>query len=145
MAFLGFWRSASLRSAIFLLNWSPAQRCQRSTTPPVEAFFWEPTTGTIGLMSEGPLPSRPEPICRSNSPRNLRLEPLSDRWVLNLFCPSRNLSELAGFKPHNHSSLHMQMAGRNTWCHPTRERGLEQCFPALKYVTCLQSLPWPKS
>ena len=45
----------------------------------------------------------------------------------------------------NHSSLHMQMAGRNTWCHPTRERGLEQCFPALKYVTCLQSLPWPKS
>jgi hypothetical protein len=24
MAFLGFWRSASLRSDIFLLNWSPA-------------------------------------------------------------------------------------------------------------------------
>jgi len=68
MAFLGFWRSASLRSDIFLLNWSPAQRCQRSTTPPVEAFFWEPTTGAIVLVSEGPLPSRPEPICRSNTP-----------------------------------------------------------------------------
>jgi ParB/RepB/Spo0J family partition protein len=68
IAFLGFWRSASLRSAIFLLNWSPAQRCQRSTTQPVEAFFWEPTTGAIVLMSEGPLPARPEPICRSNTP-----------------------------------------------------------------------------
>ena len=68
MAFLGFCQTASLRSAIVLLNWSPAQRCQRSTTPPVEAFFWEPTTGTIVLISEGPLPSRPEPICRSNSP-----------------------------------------------------------------------------
>jgi hypothetical protein len=68
MAFLGFWQTASLRSAIVLLNWSPAQRCQRSTNPPVEAFFWEPTTGTIVLISEGPLPSRPEPICRSNTP-----------------------------------------------------------------------------
>ena len=68
MACLGFWRSASLRSAIFLLNWSPAQRCHRSTTPPVEAFSWEPTTGAIELMSEGPLPSRPESICRSNTP-----------------------------------------------------------------------------
>ena len=68
MAFLGFWQTASLRSAIVLLNWSPAQRCQRSTNPPVEAFFWELTTGTIVLISEGPLPSRPEPICRSNTP-----------------------------------------------------------------------------
>ena len=29
---------------------------------------------------------------------------------------SGNFSELAGFQVHNHSSLHMQMAGRNTWC-----------------------------
>jgi hypothetical protein len=50
MAFLGFWQTASLRTAIVLLNWSPAQRCQRSTNPPVEAFFWEPTTGTIMLI-----------------------------------------------------------------------------------------------
>ena len=68
MAFLGFWQTASLRSAIVLLNWSPAQRCQRSTTPPVEAFFWEPTTGTIVLISEGPLPSRPGPNLRRNTP-----------------------------------------------------------------------------
>ncbi len=97
------------------------------------------------LMSEGPLPSLPGANLPKQYPQNLRLEPLSDRWVLILFCPSRNFTEPAGFQAHNHSSLHTQMAGRNIWCHPIRERGLEQCFPALKYVTCLQSLPWPKS
>src|ERR1017187_9987920 len=124
---------------------SAARRCQRSRTPPVEAFFWQRTTGTIVLMAGGRSPSRPEPVSRPQYPRNLRLEPRSDRWLLIIFRPPRNLLERAGFKVHNHSSLHMQMAGRNTWCHPTRERGLEQCFPALKYVTCLQSLRWPKS
>jgi hypothetical protein len=41
--------------------------------------------------------------------------------------------------------LALQMAGRHTWGHRTPERSLELCSPALKYVTCLQSLPWPKS
>jgi len=89
--------------------------------------------------------SLPEPVCRARSPRTSVWSGFQVEALLLLFYRSRNLSELAGFKAHNHSSLHMQMAGRNTWCHPTRERGLEQCFPALKYVTCLQSLPWPKS
>jgi hypothetical protein len=68
MAFLGFWQTPSLCSAIVLLNWILAQRCQRSTNPPVEAFFWEPTTGTIVLIPEGPLPSRPEPNLLRNTP-----------------------------------------------------------------------------
>ena len=59
--------------------------------------------------------------------------------------PSRNFTKLAGFQAHNDSLLHKQMAGRDTWCHRTLERGLEQCSPTLKYVTCTQSLPWPKS
>jgi hypothetical protein len=112
---------------------------------PLKLSFGNAQPGTIVLMAGGRRPSRPEPVSRPQYPRNLRLEPRSDRWLLIIFRPPRNLLERAGFKVHNHSSLHMQMAGRNTWCHPTRERGLEQCFPALKYVTCLQSLPWPKS
>ena len=59
----------------------------------------------------------------------------------------------AGLSPHNECpnrtlknnerqvSLDLQMAGRHTWCQRSLERGLEQCSPALKYVTCLQSLP----
>jgi hypothetical protein len=43
MAFLGFWRSASLRSAIFLLNSSAAQRCRRAKSLPVEPSFLEET------------------------------------------------------------------------------------------------------
>jgi hypothetical protein len=58
---------------------------------------------------------------------------------------SGNFLGLAGFQPHNHSSLYMQMAGRNTWRDRTLKRGLEKCSPASKSVTCLQSLPWPKS
>ena len=112
---------------------------------PLKLSFGNAQPGTIVLMAGGRRPSNPEPVSRPQYPRNLRLEPRSDRWLLIIFRPPRNLLERAGFKAHNHSSLHMQMAGRNTWCHPTRERGLEQCFPALKYVTCLQSLPWPKS
>jgi hypothetical protein len=36
-------------------------------------------------------------------------------------------------------------AGRNSWCHPTRERSLEPCSPTSKYATCTRSLPWAKS
>ena len=78
-------------------------------------------------------------------PQNLRLERLSTGRISSLFCPSRNLLELAGFQAYNHSSLRMEMAGRNSRCHRTLKRGLEQCSPTLKYVTCTQSLPWPKS
>jgi hypothetical protein len=63
MGFLGFWQTPSLCSAIVLLNWILAQRCQRSTNPPVEAFFWEPTTGTIVLIPEGHYLPVPSPIC----------------------------------------------------------------------------------
>jgi len=64
-------RSVSSHSAIFLVNSGPAQRCQRSSTPPVEAFSWEPTTRTIVLMFRRPLPSYPEPICDATPPEPL--------------------------------------------------------------------------
>jgi hypothetical protein len=62
------------------------------------------------------------------------------RLALQNACPERVFGD-------NESKvfLALQMTGRHTWGHRTPERGLELCSPALKYVTCLRSLPWPKS
>jgi len=129
----------------FLWNCSPAQRCQRFRTPAVEAFLWQVTTWNncahawrrISLPSRASLsnPIPPKP------PSGDAFGSMASILLFSFAKPFRS----GRVPPHNHSSIHKQMAGRNTWCHPTLDRGLETCSPALKSVTCLQSLPWPKS
>jgi hypothetical protein len=129
----------------FLWNSSPAQRCQRSPTPAAEGFFWQVTTGNncaptwrrINLPSRASL-SNPIP------PQSLSGAAFGSMASILFFLFAKPFRS-GRVPPHNHSSLHKQMAGQNTWCHPTLDRGLETCSPALKSVTCLQSLPWLKS
>ena len=47
-------------------------------------------------------------------PENLRLERVSDASDLNICWLSGNFSGLAGFQPHNNSSIHAHMTGRNS-------------------------------
>jgi len=129
----------------FFSNCSPEQQCQRSPTPAVEAFLWQVKTGNncvhawgrISLPSRAslsnPIPPKPPPGDAFGS--------MASILFFSFAKPFRSVR----VPPHNHSSIHKQMAGQNTWCHPTLDRGLETCSPALKSVTCLQSLPWPKS
>jgi hypothetical protein len=139
-------RSASFTLRHFLWNWSPpARRCQRPPTRPLNLSLGNPQPGMIVSLSEGPLtPAVPSQSAEPNPPEppsGAVFESMASKFISYFVKPFRT----TGFQSRNHSSLHKQMAGRNTWCHPIRERGLEQCLPALKYATCLQSLPWPKS
>jgi hypothetical protein len=65
----------------------------------LKVSFGKSQSGTTVLLPGGVLASRPESVSRTQSRRNLRLEPHSDRWLLFYFSRSRNLFEAVGFHP----------------------------------------------
>jgi len=92
-------RSASSHFAISYAIAVPRSGVNGPQLRPMKGSFGKSQPGTTALLPGGALTSRPEPICRTQSRRNLRLETHSDRWLLFYFSRSRNLFEAVGFHP----------------------------------------------
>ena len=92
-------RSISSRFAISSRIAVPSSSVSGPQLRPLKLSCGKSKPGTTVFMPGGGLASRPEPVCRTQSRRNLRLETHSDRWLLFYFSRSRNLFEAFGFHP----------------------------------------------
>jgi hypothetical protein len=92
-------RSAGSHFAISYEIAVPSSSVSGPQLRPLKLSCGKSKPGTTVFMPGGGLASRPEPVCRTQSRRNLRLEEHSDRWLLFYFSRSRNLFEAVGFHP----------------------------------------------
>jgi len=92
-------RSASSHFAISYEIAVPRRGVSGPQLRPLKLSCGKSQPGTTVLLPGVGLASRPEPVCRTQSRLNRRLETHSDRWLLFYFFRSRNLFEAVGFHP----------------------------------------------